>query len=116
LLKKWVFIRTFFLNTGIHFYKWSRDESINYFKENAGLEVHEIEVEVNRYIVRPGQALAYKIGELKILELREKAKKILSLQFDIKEFHDRLLENGALPLYTLENVINEWINIRRKRG
>jgi uncharacterized protein (DUF885 family) len=104
------------LDTGIHFYKWSRDESINYFKENAGLEVHEIEVEVNRYIVRPGQALAYKIGELKILELREKAKKILSLQFDIKEFHDRLLENGALPLYTLENVINEWINIRRKRG
>jgi uncharacterized protein (DUF885 family) len=97
------------VDTGIHFYRWSRDRSIQYCREHTGLEDHEIEVEVDRYIAMPGQALAYKIGELKILELREKAGKALGLGFKIREFHDRLLENGALPLYILEKVLNEWI-------
>ncbi len=97
------------VDTGLHFYKWSRDEAIRYCRENSGEDEHEIEVEVDRYIAMPGQALAYKIGELKILESREKAKKVLGSKFDIKEFHDRLLENGALPLYALESVMNEWI-------
>ncbi|MEN8261937.1 MAG: DUF885 domain-containing protein [Nitrospirota bacterium] len=94
------------VDTGLHFYKWSRSEAINYCKENSGLEDHEIAVEVDRYIAMPGQALAYKIGELKILELREKSKEALGPEFDIKKFHDRLLENGALPLYLLEDVMN----------
>ncbi len=97
------------VDTGLHFYKWNRDETIRYCKENTGLEDHEIEVEVDRYIAMPGQALAYKTGELKIVELREKARNVLGSGFDIKEFHDRLLENGALPLYILEIVMNEWI-------
>lgn len=98
------------IDTGIHFYKWSRNECIKYCRELIGLEDHEIEVEVDRYIVLPGQALAYKIGELQILKLREKAEKIFGSKFDIKEFHDRLLENGGLPLYILETIMNEWMH------
>jgi uncharacterized protein (DUF885 family) len=97
------------VDTGLHFYKWSRDESIQYCRETTGLEDHEIEVEIDRYIAIPGQALSYKIGELKILELREKAVNVRGSKFNIKDFHDRLLENGALPLYALETVMNEWM-------
>lgn len=97
------------VDTGIHVYQWSRDRSIQYCREHTGLEDHEIGVEVDRYIAMPGQALAYKIGELKILELREKAREILGSGFDIKDFHDRLLENGALPLHILEKTMNEWM-------
>ncbi|MBM4054454.1 MAG: DUF885 domain-containing protein [Planctomycetes bacterium] len=97
------------VDTGLHYYKWSRDDAVNFCKETTGLEDHEIEVEVDRYIVMPGQALAYKIGEIKILELRKKAKNLLSSTFNIKSFHDKLLENGALPLFSLENVVDEWL-------
>lgn len=97
------------VDTGIHYYKWSRDEAVEYCRENSGEDDHEIEVEVDRYITMPGQALAYKVGELKILELRDKAKRVLGQAFDIKEFHDRLLEHGALPLYTLEDIMNKWM-------
>jgi uncharacterized protein (DUF885 family) len=97
------------VDTGLHYYKWSREEAIKYCRGNSGEESHEIEVEVDRYIAIPGQALAYKIGELKIIEIREKAKKALGLKFDVKEFHDRLLENGALPLNILETVMNVWM-------
>ncbi len=97
------------VDTGLHFYKWGRDETIHYCKENTGLEEREIEVEVDRYIAMPGQALAYKTGELKILELREESEKALGPAFDIKAFHDRLLENGALPLYILDTMMKEWI-------
>ena len=97
------------VDTGLHYYKWSRDEAIKYCMENSGEDEHEIAVEIDRYIAMPGQALAYKIGELKILELREEAKKALGPGFDIKEFHDRLLGKGALPLYALEDIMNQWI-------
>jgi uncharacterized protein (DUF885 family) len=97
------------VDTGLHFYKWNRDETIQYCKENTGLEDHEITVEVDRYIAMPGQALAYKTGELKILELRQKAKNLIGSEFDIRDFHDRLLEHGALPLNVLENVMNDWM-------
>ena len=100
------------VDTGLHFYKWSRDETITYCKENTGLEDHEIEVEVDRYIAMPGQALAYKMGELKIIELREKAKNAFGPAFNIQEFHDRLLEHGALPLSILENVMQEWMGVQ----
>jgi len=99
------------VDTGIHYYKWDRDEAIKYCMENSGEDEHEIAVEVDRYIAMPGQALAYKIGELKILELREKAKCLLGTRFDIKAFHDRLLENGALPLYILEDVMNQQMKM-----
>jgi uncharacterized protein (DUF885 family) len=99
------------VDTGLHSYKWGRDEAINYCMENSGEDPHEIEVEVDRYIAMPGQALAYKIGELKILEIREKTRKALGPKFDIKEFHDRLLEHGALPLNILEDVMNQRIKL-----
>jgi len=97
------------VDTGLHFYKWGREETIHYCKENTGLEEREIEVEVDRYIAMPGQALAYKTGELKIMELREKAETYLGPAFDIKEFHDRLLEHGALPLYILDSMMKAWM-------
>jgi uncharacterized protein (DUF885 family) len=98
------------VDTGLHYYKWTRDEAIEYSKENSGEEEHEIEVEVDRYIAMPGQALAYKVGELRILELRDKAKKAFGSEFNIKNFHDRLLEKGALPLYELDRVMTNWMN------
>jgi prolyl oligopeptidase len=94
------------VDTGLHHYKWGRDKAIQYCLENSGEDEHEIEVEVDRYIAMPGQALAYKTGELKILELRERAVRIKGPDFDIRSFHDRLLQNGALPLYTLETLMN----------
>ena len=99
------------VDTGLHYYKWGRDDAIKYCVENSGEDEHEIVVEVDRYIAMPGQALAYKIGELKILELREKAKYALGSRFDIKAFHDRLLEHGALPLYILEDVMDQWMKL-----
>lgn len=98
------------IDTGIHFYKWSRNDCINYCREHTGLEDHAIEVEVDRYIVIPGQALAYKIGELHILKLREKAEKTFGSRFNIREFHERILENGAVPLNLLEALMNEWMH------
>lgn len=97
------------VDTGIHGMGWTRQEAIDYFKANSTLSEHEIIVETDRYITWPGQALAYKIGELKIKELRKKASSELGEKFDIRAFHDAILENGAIPLDVLENHINEWI-------
>jgi uncharacterized protein (DUF885 family) len=97
------------VDTGIHFFQWSRDQSIQYCREHTGLEDHEIAVEIDRYIAMPGQALAYKMGELKILELRDEAREMLGSAFHISEFHDRLLENGALPLSVLKEVMKRWM-------
>jgi uncharacterized protein (DUF885 family) len=97
------------VDTGLHFFQWSREKAIQYCQENTGLEDHEIEVEVDRYIAIPGQALSYKIGELKILELREKSQNVFGSLFDIRKFHDRLLEHGALPLDVLEEMVLSWI-------
>lgn len=97
------------VDTGIHGMGWSRQEAIDYFKTNSSLSEHEITVEVDRYISWPGQALAYKIGELKIKELRKRATAELGDKFDIRAFHDAVLENGTIPLDVLENHINEWI-------
>jgi prolyl oligopeptidase len=98
------------VDTGIHYLGWSRQQAIDYMAENSALSLHNITTEVDRYIAWPGQALAYKIGELKIRELREFAEKRLGGRFDVREFHDRILENGALPLDLLENHIKVWIN------
>ncbi|MFZ5496018.1 MAG: DUF885 domain-containing protein [Verrucomicrobiota bacterium] len=101
------------VDTGMHALGWTRQQAIDYFKDNAGKTEHDITVEIDRYIVWPGQALAYKIGELKIKELRAHAEKELGAQFDIRLFHDEVLRNGAVPLSVLETHIREWVAGRR---
>ncbi|HUU47048.1 MAG TPA: DUF885 domain-containing protein [Acidobacteriota bacterium] len=97
------------VDPGIHYFGWTRDQAIEYFRENTGLSDHNIESEVDRYIAWPGQALAYKIGQLKILELRAQAEETLGPRFDIRAFHDELLSDGALPLDLLEIKMNRWL-------
>ncbi len=97
------------LDTGIHTMGWTREQAIDYFKANAGKAEHDITVEVDRYIVWPGQALAYKIGELKIKELRSYASSTLGSKFDIRAFHDQVLGAGALPLDALDARIHAWV-------
>jgi uncharacterized protein (DUF885 family) len=97
------------VDTGMHAKGWTRQQAIDFFKANAGKAEHDIVVEVDRYIVWPGQALAYKIGELKIKELRAHAEKELGSKFDVRTFHDRVLGNGALPLDLLEKNVRGWV-------
>uniref|UniRef100_UPI00359378D5 DUF885 domain-containing protein n=1 Tax=Aquiflexum sp. TaxID=1872584 RepID=UPI00359378D5 len=97
------------VDTGIHGMGWSRQEAIDYFKGNSAKTEHDITVEIDRYIAWPAQALAYKVGELKIKELRAAAEQQLGEKFDIRMFHDELLSFGALPLSILEERMREWI-------
>ncbi|NCX30244.1 MAG: DUF885 domain-containing protein [Proteobacteria bacterium] len=97
------------VDTGMHYKGWSRDDAINLFLENTAKSQLDIENEVDRYIAWPGQALAYKIGQLKILELRQKSEKELGDKYDIKDFHHEILKRGSVPLDILEDYINEWI-------
>ncbi len=104
------------VDTGIHDMGWTRQQAIDYFKANSAKAEHDIVVEVDRYIVSPGQAVAYKIGELKIKELRAFAEKELGTKFDIRAFHDHVLGNGALPLDLLEKNIKAWVADEKKGG
>ena len=97
------------VDTGMHALGWTRDEAIEFFRRNAGKTEHDIVVEIDRYIVWPGQALAYKLGELKIKELRAFATKELGANFDVRLFHDEVLRNGAVPLSVLEEQIELWV-------
>jgi uncharacterized protein (DUF885 family) len=97
------------VDTGMHYLGWSRQRAIDFFKENAGKSEHDIVVEIDRYIVWPGQALAYKIGELKIKELRAYAEQELGDQFDIRAFHDEVLGKGAVPLSVLDANVRAWV-------
>ena len=97
------------VDTGMHYKDWSRDDAINLFLKNTAKSKLDIENEVDRYIAWPGQALAYKIGQLKILELRERSEKALGDDFDIKDFHHEVLKRGSLPLSMLEEYVNQWI-------
>jgi uncharacterized protein (DUF885 family) len=97
------------VDTGIHSEGWTRDQAVQYFEENTGQPHLNSVVEVDRYIVWPGQALGYKIGQLKILELRHEAEQQLGDRFDIRGFHDAVLDQGALPLDILEKQVKDWI-------
>jgi uncharacterized protein (DUF885 family) len=101
------------VDTGIHAKGWTREQAIQYMLANSGMSETEVTAEVERYIAIPGQALAYKIGQLKILELRHRAEQALGRRFDLKEFHAQVLMSGALPLGVLERKIDDWIANRR---
>ena len=97
------------IDTGVHSQHWTREQMIAFFKEHSGMDDTNIQAETDRYIGWPGQALAYKVGQLKILELRDRAKKALGAKFDLKAFHDQVLDSGALPLDVLESRVDAWI-------
>lgn len=103
------------VDTGIHHQRWSREQAIAYMRDKTGMGEKEVTSEIERYIVMPGQATAYKIGMLKILELRRRAETALGAKFDAKDFHDTVLRNGSLPLQILEEQVDAWI-ARTKGG
>ncbi|MEW6369225.1 MAG: DUF885 domain-containing protein [Acidobacteriota bacterium] len=100
------------VDTGIHSKRWTREQAIEYMLKNTGMPESDVVSEIERYIVLPGQACAYEVGQLKILQLREQAQKRLGPKFDLREFHRVLLSNGALPLTVLERLVDEWITSR----
>jgi uncharacterized protein (DUF885 family) len=97
------------VDTGLHAEGWSREQAIRYMVDTTGMHEAEVTSEVERYMGLPGQACAYKVGQLKILELREKARQALGARFDLKAFHAVVLENGAVPLTMLERFVDEWV-------
>jgi len=103
------------VDTGIHSRGWTRQQAIDYFRENTAQNDRAIEAEINHYVSMPGQAVAYKIGELKIKELRASAQKELGPAFDIRAFHDEVLRHGAVPLDLLEQNIKAWLSTRGAR-
>ena len=103
------------VDTGMHAKGWSKEQAVKYMTDNTALSAANIEAEVNRYIATPAQALAYKLGELKIRELRSRAEKQLGDKFDLRRFHDAVLGQGAVPLDTLDAQINAWIAAEKAR-
>ena len=103
------------VDTGLHAKGWTKDQAVAFMKDNTALTDANIDAEVNRYISSPGQALAYKLGELKILSLRHKAEAALGPKFDVRRFHDAVLGQGAVPLDVLEAQIDAWIADQQRR-
>jgi len=103
------------VDTGMHAMGWTREQAIQFFKDNTGKTDQDITVEVDRYIVWPGQALAYKLGQLKIRELRAEAERRLAAKFNVRSFHDAVLEQGAVPLSLLEPHVKHWLDSRATR-
>ncbi len=102
------------VDTGVHSQHWTRQQMIDYFHAHTAMDDTNIQAEVDRYIAWPGQALGYKMGQLKILELRERAKTALGPKFDIKAFHDEVLDSGALPMDVLDQRVNDWIAAQKR--
>jgi uncharacterized protein (DUF885 family) len=102
------------VDTGVHSQHWTRQQMVDYFREHSAIDETNIQAEVDRYIAWPGQALGYKMGQLKILELKQKAQTALGPKFDIKAFHDEILDSGALPLDVLEQRVDNWIATQKK--
>ncbi len=101
------------VDTGMHHMRWPRQKAIDFFLDNAAKSENDIVNEIDRYISMPGQALAYKIGELKLKELRARAKQEIGPTFDVREFHDTVLLTGAVPLDILERNVNTWIAAKK---
>jgi uncharacterized protein (DUF885 family) len=97
------------VDTGIHAFGWSRQQAIDYLAQHTALTKKSVENQIDRYISWPGQALSYKMGEIKIRELRTKAETQLGAKFDIRSFHDTVIGQGSLPMAVLEDVIDDWI-------
>ena len=97
------------VDTGLHAMKWSRQQAVDYFHESSSLPEPEVQSETDRYMAWPGQALGYKIGQLRMLDLRERAQRALGAKFDVRSFHDEILSGGAMPLDVLEQRIDAWI-------
>jgi uncharacterized protein (DUF885 family) len=104
------------VDTGMHSKGWTKAQAIKFMTDNSALSAANIEAEVNRYISWPGQALGYKIGEIKLRELRAKATAALGTKFDLRRFHDAVLAQGAVPLDVLEQAIDRWIASEKTRG
>jgi len=101
------------VDTGIHAKHWSREEAVKYMSQHTFLSELEVKEEINRYIVYPGQALSYKIGQLKILELRKHATDVLREKFSYPEFHNEVLRRGALPLDLFESCLRAWVSAKQ---
>ncbi|MDQ2833326.1 MAG: DUF885 domain-containing protein [Acidobacteriota bacterium] len=104
------------VDTGVHSQHWTRQQMVDFFHDHSAIDETNVQAEVDRYIAWPGQALGYKMGQLKILELREKAKTALGPKFDIRAFHDEVLDSGALPMDVLERRVNAWIEGQMPAG
>jgi uncharacterized protein (DUF885 family) len=102
------------VDVGLHMKGWTREQAIEYSKSNEAEPEESIIAEIERYMAIPGQALAYKIGQLKIIELRQKAQNELGTKFDFKSFHNQILDAGCLPIKVLENKLNRWIEAQKK--
>jgi uncharacterized protein (DUF885 family) len=102
------------VDTGVHSQHWTRQQMVDYFHDHTAMDDTNIQAEVDRYIAWPGQALGYKMGQLKLLELRDRAKTALGSRFDIKAFHDEVLDSGALPMDVLEHRVDAWIAAQKK--
>jgi uncharacterized protein (DUF885 family) len=97
------------VDTGLHAKQWTREQAIGYMVDYTGMGDDEVTAEIERYLVLPGQALAYKVGMMKILDLRARARAELGDKFDIRGFHDVVLKNGSMPMTVLEGVVDEWV-------
>jgi uncharacterized protein (DUF885 family) len=97
------------VDTGLHAKQWDRERALRYMLDNTSMAERDVAVEVDRYIAYPGQACAYKIGELTFQRLRSEAARVAGAGFDIRDFHDRCLESGALPMAVLEGKVKAWL-------
>jgi uncharacterized protein (DUF885 family) len=104
------------VDPGLHARGWTREQAIEYSLRHEAEPEAMIVAEIERYMSRPGQALAYKIGQLKIRELRTRSQQALGSKFDVREFHDQVLESGSMPLQLLEQKIQRWIERKKKEG
>ena len=101
------------VDTGIHAQRWTREEAITYMLDNTGMAETDIVSEIERYIVMPGQATAYKVGMMEFLRLREEAREALGDKFDVRDYHDMVLKNGSVPLYLLREIIMDYIEDKK---
>ena len=104
------------VDSGLHHKRWTREQAIDYMVEKTGMPQTDVVAEIERYLVMPGQALAYKVGMNAIVELREEAKRELGDRFDLKAFHDAVLTNGSLPMSLLQQQVRGWIAAEKAKS